>query len=161
MKQCQELEYVLYPLKIKIDATRRWNATRRWANKINMINTWKHRGINKKADGIYIFKYVLEDAYEKEMVKNSACFNITFTIRNLSLNPYGNRVGCMYMKESMSQNLIYNLRAAIYETKDATQELKKDKAKMIQALAKVQRKLLVDYFDDVPGNKEILAEWFS
>lgn len=29
---------------------------------------------------------------------------------------------------------------------------------MIQALAKAQRKLLVDYFEDVPGNKEILAE---
>lgn len=111
LKTWKELQYVLYLLTVKNETTRKWSRY------IKKTISDKKKGTKAKSDGAYIPKYVLDDDTEIEMILHSAYFETTFTVRHLSFNKNGKRLRCIYFDESMGKNSIYNLKAAINQTK--------------------------------------------
>ena len=55
----------------------------------------------------------------------------------------------------MRKNIIYSLRAAIYQTGEGDPELRELKKIMIVELERAERKLLQDYIRTVPDIEEI------
>lgn len=152
LKQWQELEYNLYLMKSM-------NASiRRWAERINRAINEKQNGTRVKSGGTYISKYILDDDSENEMVLDCVQFETTFYMRDLFFNTNGKKIGCMYLDESARQNPIYNIRAAIYYTGDATQELVEVKEQVIQALYLQKRSFFLIILKGFPYNFEIVTK---
>lgn len=79
-------------------------------------------------------------------------------MRDLFFNTNGKKIGCMYLDESARQNPIYNIRAAIYYTGDATQELVEVKEQVIQALYLQKRSFFLIILKGFPYNFEIVTK---
>lgn len=102
----------------------------------------KMRGNKVKSNESYKTKYVLEDGGEREMILNFVYLNTTLGVTHLSFNLEGERMSCIYLDESMSILLIYNLKAAIFQTNE---ELKNIKERMKKILIATEKKLLEDF----------------
>ncbi|KAK1393465.1 hypothetical protein POM88_012521 [Heracleum sosnowskyi] len=149
LKLWEELEYVLYLLKIKNRSTH------------NVALVLRERMLKTKAmlgggvSSAYIPKY--RDAYGKivEMKKNSAKFNTALGIKVLEFNLESDKSCYIRLGNEMRKNNIYSLRAAIYQTGESDPELKELKEIMVDELAKAERRLLIDYLRTVPDIEEI------
>lgn len=144
-KTRQELEYVHYKLQIK-DAD-----TAKWSEKIKQAIIQKKKRIKHKSVFPYVPKYKLEDGSLPDMPSDSAYFETTLTVRHSTFNPRGKRFKCIYLDGSMYRSKLPDLRAAIYQIWDSTEELKEVKHKMIQILVDAEEKLLKTFLSDVPG----------
>ncbi|KAK1387877.1 hypothetical protein POM88_016055 [Heracleum sosnowskyi] len=149
MKLWEELEYVLYLLKIKNRSTH------------NAALVLRERMLKTKAmlgggvSSAYIPKY--RDAYGKivEMKRNSAKFKTSLGIKVLEFNLESDKSYYIRLGNEMRKNNIYSLRAAIYQTGESDPELKELKEIMVEELEKAERRLLIDYLRTVPDIEEI------
>ncbi|KAK1359863.1 hypothetical protein POM88_044337 [Heracleum sosnowskyi] len=103
----------------------------------------------------YIPKY--RDAYGKivEMKRNSAKFKTALGIKVLEFNLESDKSYYIRLGNEMRKNIIYSLRAAIYQTGEGDPELKELKEIMVEELEKAERRLLIDYLRTVPDIEEI------
>ncbi|KAK1390407.1 hypothetical protein POM88_018585 [Heracleum sosnowskyi] len=149
IKLWEELEYVLYLLKIKNRSTH------------NAALVLRERMLKTKAmlgggvSSAYIPKY--RDAYGKivEMKRNSAKFKTALGIKVLEFNLESDKSYYIRLGNEMRKNNIYSLRAAIYQTGESDPELKELKEIMVEELEKAERRLLIDYLRTVPDIEEI------
>ncbi|KAK1394103.1 hypothetical protein POM88_013159 [Heracleum sosnowskyi] len=149
MNLWEELEYVLYLLKIKNRSTH------------NAALVLRERMLKTKAmlgggvSSAYIPKY--RDAYGKivEMKRNSAKFNTALGIKVLEFNLESDKSYYIRLGNEMRKKNIYSLRAAIYQTGESDPELKELKGIMVDELEKAERRLLIDYLRTVPDIEEI------
>ncbi|KAK1364676.1 hypothetical protein POM88_040237 [Heracleum sosnowskyi] len=104
---------------------------------------------------VYIPKY--RDAHGKlvEMKKNSARFRTTLDKKVLEFNLESDKAFYIRLGNEMNKNIIYSLRAAIYQIGEDEPELKELKKDMIAELDRAERKLLSDYIRTVPDIQEI------
>ncbi|KAK1391689.1 hypothetical protein POM88_010745 [Heracleum sosnowskyi] len=149
LKFWEELEYVLYLLKIKNRNTH------------NASLVLKDRMMKSKVlfggsvSSAYIPKY--RDAHGKlvEMKKNSARFRTALDKKVLEFNLESDKAFYIRLGNEMNKNNIYSLRAAIYQIGEDEPELKELKKDMIAELDRAERKLLSDYIRTVPDIQEI------
>ncbi|KAK1384398.1 hypothetical protein POM88_022133 [Heracleum sosnowskyi] len=149
LKFWEELEYVLYLLKIKNRNTH------------NAALVLKDRMMKSKVlfggsvSSAYIPKY--RDAHGKlvEMKKNSARFRTALDKKVLEFNLESDKAFYIRLGNEMNKNSIYSLRAAIYQIGEDEPELKELKKDMIAELDRAERKLLSDYIRTVPDIQEI------
>ncbi|KAK1352302.1 hypothetical protein POM88_053566 [Heracleum sosnowskyi] len=149
LKFWEELEYVLYLLKIKNRNTH------------NAALVLKDRMMKSKVlfggnvSSAYIPKY--RDAHGKlvEMKKNSARFRTALNKKVLEFNLESDKAFYIRLGNEMNKNSIYSLRAAIYQIGEDKPELKELKKDMIAELDRAERKLLSDYIRTVPDIQEI------
>ncbi|KAK1353363.1 hypothetical protein POM88_052498 [Heracleum sosnowskyi] len=148
LKLWEELEYVLYLLKVKNQSTH------------NAAQVLKERMMKSKVllgariSSAYIPKY--RDAHGKlvEMKMNSARFRTALGIRVLEFNLESDKSFFIRLGNEMNKNSIYSLRAAIYQTgeRDPVKELKEI---MTAELERAERRLLTDYLRTMPDIEEI------
>ncbi|KAK1392283.1 hypothetical protein POM88_011339 [Heracleum sosnowskyi] len=149
LKLWEELEYVLYLLKIKNRNTH------------NAALVLKDRMVKSKVlfggsvSSVYIPKY--RDAHGKlvEMKKNSARFRTALDKKVLEFNLESDKAFYIRLGNEMNKNNIYSLRAAIYQIGEDKPELKELKKDMIAELDRAERRLLSDYIRTVPDIQEI------
>lgn len=77
------------------------------------------------------------------MKKDSAFLTTTFTVKHVSFNSDGRSIGCIYLRDTVSRNSIYNLTSTIYQTVETSDELKDIKSQMIEVLV-TEMKLIKD-----------------
>lgn len=138
MKQWHELEYILNMLEYKNQSTRRW------VKRIRKSIADKSKGIKTKCDSNYIPKYILEVGSLRVMERNMLNFKLHL-LSDICTLIQEERGLQAYLNESIRRNSIYNLRVAIYQTCDATQELRPVKKQMIQSLPITLKKLFADF----------------
>ncbi|KAK1354735.1 hypothetical protein POM88_047991 [Heracleum sosnowskyi] len=149
LKLWEELEYVLYLLKIKNRNTH------------NAALVLKDRMMKSKVlfggsvSSAYIPKY--RDAHGKlvEMKKNSARFRTALDKKVLEFNLESDKAFYIRLGNEMNKNSIYSLRASIYQIGEDESELKELKKDMIAELDRAERKLMSDYIRTVPDIQEI------
>ncbi|KAK1378821.1 hypothetical protein POM88_025565 [Heracleum sosnowskyi] len=149
LKLWEELEYVLYLLKIKNRNTH------------NAALVLKDRMMKSKVlfggsvSSAYIPKY--RDAHGKlvEMKKNSARFRTALDKKVLEFNLESDKAFYIRLGNEMNKNNIYSLRAAIYQIGEDEPELKELKKDMIAELDRAEKRLLSDYVRTVPDIQEI------
>ncbi|KAK1369518.1 hypothetical protein POM88_035610 [Heracleum sosnowskyi] len=149
LKLWEELEYVLYLLKVKNKSTH------------DVALVLKDRMMKSKVllgggvSSAYIPKY--RDAYGKivEMKRNNAKFKTALGIKVLEFNLESDKSYYIRLGNEMRKNNIYSLRAAIYQTGEGDPELKELKEIMVEELEKAERRLLIDYLRTVPDIEEI------
>ncbi|KAK1389321.1 hypothetical protein POM88_017499 [Heracleum sosnowskyi] len=149
LKLWEELEYVLYLLKIKNKSTH------------DDALVIKDRMMKSKVllgggvSSAYIPKY--RDAYGKivEMKRNSAKFKTALGIKVLEFNLESDKSYYIKLGNEMRKNSIYSLRASIYQTGEGDPEYKELKEIMIAELERAERRLLTDYLRTVPDIQEI------
>ncbi|KAK1400410.1 hypothetical protein POM88_000015 [Heracleum sosnowskyi] len=149
LKLWEELEYVLYLLKVKNQSTH------------NAAQVLRERMMKSKVlcgariSSAYVPKY--RDAHGKivEMKRNSAKFNTALGIKVLEFNLESDKSYFIRLGNEMRRNSIYSLRAATYQTGESDPELKELKKIMVDELEKAERRLLIDYLRTVPDIEEI------
>ncbi|KAK1388239.1 hypothetical protein POM88_016417 [Heracleum sosnowskyi] len=149
LKSYEELEYVLYLLKVKNRSTH------------DAALVIRERMLRSKiilgggVSSAYIPKY--RDAYGKivEMKRNSARFRTALEMKVLEFNLESDKPFYIKLGNEMRKNSIYSLRAAIYQTGEGDPELKELKENMIAELERAERRLLTDYLRTVPDIQEI------
>ncbi|KAK1365404.1 hypothetical protein POM88_040965 [Heracleum sosnowskyi] len=149
LKLWEELEYVLYLLRVKNQSTH------------NAAQVLRERMMKSKVlcgariSSAYVPKY--RDAHGKlvEMKRNSAKFNTALGIKVLKFNLESDKSYFIRLGNEMRRNIIYSLRAAIYQTGESDPELKELKRIMVDELEKAERRLLIDYLRTVPDIEEI------
>ncbi|KAK1396131.1 hypothetical protein POM88_005994 [Heracleum sosnowskyi] len=149
LKSYQELEYVLYLLKVKNRNTH--NAATFIRQKMQRSKVMLGGGISK----VYIPKY--RDAYGNviEMKRNSTRLRTDLGVKVLEFNQESDKAHFIRLGNEMRKNSIYSLRAAIYQTGESDSELKELKEIMVEELEKTERRLLIDYLRTVPDIQEI------
>ncbi|KAK1360765.1 hypothetical protein POM88_045239 [Heracleum sosnowskyi] len=149
LKLWEELEYVLYLLKIKNRSTH--DAALVLRDRMMKSKVLLGGGVSNA----YIPKY--RDAYGKivEMKRNSARFKTALGIKVLEFNLESHKSYFIRLGNEMRKNSIYSLRAAIYQTGESDPELKELKEIMVDELEKAERRLLIDYLRTVPDIEEI------
>ncbi|KAK1371596.1 hypothetical protein POM88_037688 [Heracleum sosnowskyi] len=149
LKLWEELEYVLYLLKIKNRSTH--DAALVLKDRMMKSKVLLGGGVSSA----YIPKY--RDAYGKivEMKRNSARFKTALGIKVLEFNLESDKSYFIRLGNEMRKNSIYSLRAAIYQTGESDPELKELKEIMVDELEKAERRLLIDYLRTVPDIEEI------
>ncbi|KAK1381633.1 hypothetical protein POM88_028377 [Heracleum sosnowskyi] len=149
LKLWEELEYVLYLLKVKNKSTH--DAAIVLRDRMMKSKVLLGGGVSSA----YIPKY--RDAYGKivEMKRNSAKFKTALGIKVLEFNLESDKSYYIRLGNEMRKNNIYYLRAAIYQTGEGDPELKELKEIMVEELEKAERRLLIDYLRTVPDIEEI------
>ncbi|KAK1378977.1 hypothetical protein POM88_025721 [Heracleum sosnowskyi] len=149
LKLWEELEYVLYLLKIKNRSTH--DAALVLRDRMMKSKVLLGGGVSSA----YIPKY--RDAYGKivEMKRNSARFKTALGIKVLEFNLESDKSYFIRLENEMRKNSIYSLRDAIYQTGESNPELKELKEIMVDELEKAERRLLIDYLRTVPDIEEI------
>ena len=139
LKIWEELEYVLYLLKIKNQYT--FDAAR-----VIRSTMLKQKAMDgNKSTASYVPKYRAHDGRLVEMKRNSARLVTTAGITVLEFNVETNKAFIIRLGNEMRRNSIYDLRAAIYQTGESDPELKKIKDQMIVELEYAEEKILNDY----------------
>ncbi|KAK1363787.1 hypothetical protein POM88_039348 [Heracleum sosnowskyi] len=149
LKSWEELEYVLYLLKVKNRHTH------------DVAQVLRDKMLRSKAmlgggvSSVYIPKY--RDAYGKlvEMKRNSARFKTALGVKVLEFNLESDKAHYIRLGNDMKKNSIYSLRAAIYQTGEGDPEYKELKEIMIAELENAERRLLIDYLRTVPDVQEV------
>ncbi|KAK1378063.1 hypothetical protein POM88_024807 [Heracleum sosnowskyi] len=149
LKSYQELEYVLYLLKVK---------NRNTHNAASVIREKMLRSKMMLGGGVssaYIPKY--RDAHGNlvEMRRNSAKLSTALGTKVLEFNLESDKAYYIKLGNEMRKNSIYSLRAAIYQTGESDPELKEVKKIMMEELERAEKKLLSDYIRTVPEIQEI------
>ncbi|KAK1401537.1 hypothetical protein POM88_001142 [Heracleum sosnowskyi] len=149
LKLWEELEYVLYLLKIKNKSTH--DAALVIKDRMMKSKVLLGGGVSSA----YIPKY--RDAYGKivEMKRNSAKFKTALGTKVLEFNLESDKSYYIRLGNEMRKNSIYSLRAAIYQTGEGDPEYKELKEIMIAELERAERRLLTDYLRTVPDIQEI------
>lgn len=89
------------------------------------------------------------------MKRNSARLRTYLGIKVLEFNLESDKSFIIKLGNDMRKNIIYSLRAAIYQTGEGDPELRELKKIMIAELERAERKLLQDYIRTVPDIEEI------
>ncbi|KAK1387947.1 hypothetical protein POM88_016125 [Heracleum sosnowskyi] len=149
LKSYEELEYVLYLLKVKNRSTH--DAALVIRERMLRSKIMLGGGVSSA----YIPKY--RDAYGKivEMKRNSARFRTALEMKVLEFNLESDKPFYIKLGNEMRKNSIYSLRAAIYQTGEGDPEFKELKENMIAELERAERRLLTDYLRTVPDIQEI------
>ncbi|KAK1360238.1 hypothetical protein POM88_044712 [Heracleum sosnowskyi] len=149
LKMAEELEYVLYLLKVRNQRTQ--NAAE--VLRVRMMRAKVLSGA--KITSAYIPKY--KDAHGKivEMKRNSARLRTDLGVKVLEFNLDSDKPYFIRLGNEMRKNSIYSLRAAIYQTGESDPELRELKKVMIEELERAERRLLMDYLRTVPDIQEI------
>ncbi|KAK1380647.1 hypothetical protein POM88_027391 [Heracleum sosnowskyi] len=149
LKMKEELEYVLYLLKIKNQRTHQ-------ADEVLRSRMMKTRALcGLKSAGSYIPKYRDYNGKLVEMQRNSARLRTDLGIKVLEFNLESDKSFIIKLGNEMRKNSIYALRAAIYQTGESDPELKELKKIMVAELERDERRLLMDYIKTVPDIEEI------
>ncbi|KAK1402363.1 hypothetical protein POM88_001968 [Heracleum sosnowskyi] len=149
LKMKEELEYVLYLLKVKNQRTHQ-------AAEVLRSRMMKARILSGlKSAGSYIPRYRDYNGKLVEMQRNSARLRTDFGIKVLEFNLESDKSFIIKLGNDMKKNSIYSLRAAIYQTGESDPELKELKEIMVDELEKAERRLLIDYLRTVPDIEEI------
>jgi hypothetical protein len=149
LKSWEELEYVLYLLKVKDRHTH------------NVAQILREKMLRSKAmlgggvSSVYIPKYRDHAGKLVEMKRNSAKFTTALGTKFLEFNLESDKAYLIKLGNEMRKNSIYSLRAAIYQTGESDPELKELKEIMVEELEKAERRLLIDYLRTVPDIQEI------
>ncbi|KAK1396936.1 hypothetical protein POM88_006799 [Heracleum sosnowskyi] len=149
LKSWEELEYVLYLLKVKNRYTH------------DVAQVLREKMLRSKAmlgggvSSVYIPKYRDHTGNLVEMKKNSARFRTALNKKVLEFNLESDKAFYIRLGNEMNKNNIYSLRAAIYQIGEDEPELKELKKDMIAELDRAERKLLSDYIRTVPDIQEI------
>jgi hypothetical protein len=145
----EELEYVLYLLKVKNQRTQ--NAAE--VLRARMMRAKVLSGA--KITSAYIPKY--RDAHGNlvEMKRNSAMFRTALGTKVLEFNLESDKAYFIRLGNEMRKNTIYSLRAAIYQTGESDPELKELKEVMVEELERAERRLLIEYLRTVPDIEEV------
>ncbi|KAK1351404.1 hypothetical protein POM88_054377 [Heracleum sosnowskyi] len=149
LKSYEELEYVLYLLKVKNRNTH--DAALVIRERMLKSKIMLGGGVSSA----YIPKY--RDAYGKivEMKRNSARLRTDLGVKVLEFNLESDKPYFIRLGNEMRKNSIYSLRAAIYQTGESDPELRELKKVMVEELEKAERRLLIDYLRTVPDIQEI------
>ncbi|KAK1393703.1 hypothetical protein POM88_012759 [Heracleum sosnowskyi] len=149
LKSYEELEYVLYLLKVKNRSTH--DAALVIREKMLKSKIMLGGGVSSA----YIPKY--RDAYGKivEMKRNSARLRTDLGVKVLEFNLESDKSYFIRLGNEMRKNSIYSLRAAIYQTGESDPELRELKKVMVEELERAERRLLMDYLRTVPDIQEI------
>ena len=150
LKLWEELEYVLYLLKVKNRST--YDASR--VLKDRMLKAKALSGI--RTSSTYVPKYRSANGDLVQMKRNSAKFRTALNKKVLEFNLESDKAFYIRLGNEMSKNSIYSLRAAIYQTGEDEPELKELKKIMIAELDRAENKLLSDYIRTVPDLQELL-----
>ncbi|KAK1397705.1 hypothetical protein POM88_007568 [Heracleum sosnowskyi] len=149
LKSWEELEYVLYLLKVKNRHTH------------DVAQVLREKMLRSKAmlgggvSSVYIPKYRDHTGKLVEMKRNSARFRTALGIKTLEFNLESDKSYFIRLGNDMRRNSIYSLRAAIYQTGESDSELKELKEIMVDELEKAERRLLIDYLRTVPDIEEV------
>ncbi|KAK1396974.1 hypothetical protein POM88_006837 [Heracleum sosnowskyi] len=149
LKSWEELEYVLYLLKVKNRHTH------------DVAQVLREKMLRSKAmlgggvSSVYIPKYRDHTGKLVEMKRNSARFRTALGIKVLEFNLESDKSYFIQLGNDMRRNIIYSLRAAIYQTGESDSELKELKEIMVDELEKAERRLLIDYLRIVPDIEEV------
>ncbi|KAK1352547.1 hypothetical protein POM88_053244 [Heracleum sosnowskyi] len=149
LKSWEELEYVLYLLKVKNRYTH------------DVAQVLREKMLRSKAmlgggvSSVYIPKYRDHTGKLVEMKKNSARFRTALNKKVLEFNLESDKAFYIRLGNEMNKNSIYSLRAAIYQIGEDKPELKELKKDMIAELDRAERKLLIDYLRTVPDIEEV------
>ncbi|KAK1355749.1 hypothetical protein POM88_049005 [Heracleum sosnowskyi] len=149
LKMAEELEYVLYLLKVRNQRTQN-------AAEVLRVRMMRAKVLSStKITSAYIPKY--KDAHGNlvEMRRNSAKLSTALGIKVLEFNLESDKAFIIRLGNDMRRNNIYSLRAAIYQTGESDPELKELKEIMIAELERAERRLLTDYIRTVPDIEEI------
>jgi hypothetical protein len=108
-----------------------------------------------RMSSIYVPKY--RDASGKivEMKRDSAKFRTALDKKVLEFNLESDKPFYIRLGNEMNKNIIYSLRAAIYQIGEGEPELKELKKDMIAELDRAENRLLSDYVRTVPDIQEI------
>ena len=140
LRSGKELEHVLFLFKVR-------NSTcARWKKKIKASIALQRKGLMPRT-GEFKPKYI--DAYGKEveMQKNSAQVEVLLGTKVLSFNPDSDKACIVQLGLGIQRSKVPDLRAAIYQIGDSTEELRKIKEEMIQVLEAAEEKLVVDFLN--------------
>ncbi|KAK1398204.1 hypothetical protein POM88_008067 [Heracleum sosnowskyi] len=149
LKLWEELEYVLYLLKVKNFSTQK-------AAEVLRSKMMKSKVLSGATiASAYVPKYRDCHGNLVEMKRNSARFRSTLGIKVLEFNLESDKSYFIRLGNEMRRNSIYSLRAAIYQTGESDPELKELKEIMVDELEKAERRLLIDYLRTVPEVEEI------
>ncbi|KAK1394729.1 hypothetical protein POM88_013785 [Heracleum sosnowskyi] len=149
LKMKEELEYVLYILKVKNQRTHQ-------ASEVLRSRMVKGRALcGLKTVGAYIPKYRDYNGKLVEMQRNSARLRTDLGIKVLEFNLESDKSFIIKLGNDMRKNSIYALRAAIYQTGESDPELKELKKIMRAELERAERRLLMDYIRTIPDIEEI------
>ncbi|KAK1394958.1 hypothetical protein POM88_014014 [Heracleum sosnowskyi] len=149
LKSWEELEYVLYLLKVKNRHTH------------DVAQVLREKMLRSKAmlgggvSSVYIPKYRDHTGKLVEMKRNSARLRTALGIKTLEFNLESDKSYFIRLGNDMRRNSIYSLRAAIYQTGESDSELKELKEIMMDELEKAERRLLIDYLRTVPDIEEV------
>ncbi|KAK1404787.1 hypothetical protein POM88_004392 [Heracleum sosnowskyi] len=149
LKSYEELEYVLYLLKVKNRNTH--DAALVIRERMLKSKIMLGGGVSSA----YIPNY--RDAYGKivEMKRNSARLRTDLGVKVLEFNLESDKPYFIRLGNEMRKNSIYSLRAAIYQTGESDPELRELKKVMVEELERAERRLLIDYLRTVPDIQEI------
>ncbi|KAK1360837.1 hypothetical protein POM88_045311 [Heracleum sosnowskyi] len=150
LKSWEELEYVLYLLKVKNRHTH--NVAQILREKMLRSKVMLGGG---EVSNAYIPKYRDHAGKLVEMKRNSARFKTALGIKVLEFNLESDKAQYIRLGNDMKKNIIYSLRAAIYQTGEGDQEYKELKEIMIAELENAERRLLIDYLRTVPDIEEV------
>ncbi|KAK1397655.1 hypothetical protein POM88_007518 [Heracleum sosnowskyi] len=149
LKSWEELEYVLYLLKVKNRYTH------------DVAQVLREKMLRSKAmlgggvSSVYIPKYRDHTGKLVEMKRNRARFKTALGTKVLEFNLESDKAHYIRLGNDMRRNNIYSLRAAIYQTGESDSELKELKEIMVDELEKAERRLLIDYLRTVPDIEEV------
>ncbi|KAK1386919.1 hypothetical protein POM88_015097 [Heracleum sosnowskyi] len=150
LKSWEELEYVLYLLKVKNRHTH--NVAQILREKMLRSKVMLGGG---EVSNAYIPKYRDHAGKLVEMKRNSARFKTALGIKVLEFNLESDKAQYIRLGNDMKKNSIYSLRAAIYQTGEGDPEYKELKEIMIAELENAERRLLIDYLRTVPDIEEV------
>ncbi|KAK1365076.1 hypothetical protein POM88_040637 [Heracleum sosnowskyi] len=150
LKSWEELEYVLYLLKVKNRHTH--NVAQILREKMLRSKVMLGGG---EVSNAYIPKYRDHTGKLVEMKRNSARFKTALGLKVLEFNLESDKAQYIRLGNDMKKNSIYSLRAAIYQTGEGDPEYKELKEIMITELENAERRLLIDYLRTVPDIEEV------
>ncbi|KAK1399123.1 hypothetical protein POM88_008986 [Heracleum sosnowskyi] len=150
LKSWEELEYVLYLLKVKNRHTH--NVAQILREKMLRSKVMLGGG---EVSNAYTPKYRDHTGKLVEMKRNSARFKTALGRKVLEFNLESDKAQYIRLGNDMKKNSIYSLRAAIYQTGEGDPEYKELKEIMITELENAERRLLIDYLRTVPDIEEV------
>ena len=135
----KELEHVLYLFNIKNAACEKWERGIR--HSIQVAKT----GLMTEKE--WSPKYIGHTGKEVEMKRNTAELETIAGFRVLSFNPESSRGCVIQIGPGMERSSISDLRAAIYQIGDSTEEHRAVKEQMIQTLKKKEEQLVMNFLN--------------
>ncbi|KAL8109985.1 hypothetical protein AgCh_025915 [Apium graveolens] len=143
-KPWQELEYVIPLLKVINFTTARWSAY------LKDLIYRKQRGMTYKSK--YTPKYIDKSGNTIDMPIGGANVIMSIGVKVFTLNPDGKKVSFLELDDlSLGRSNLHDLRAAIYQNDESTEELKDIKQRMELYLNVLEENLLKKFFDDATG----------